>query len=75
MTRDQMLLEIRKEFGMNERLTDLLRQYGKMKADAALRRPYTTNDAAVHIRQSGYAEGIEVLIDEITQAPAQQAHG
>lgn len=70
MNRQQLQLEIRKELGMQDRLVALLRQYSKMTADAALRRSYQTNEPASLIRQSGYAEGIEDFIGDITQAPA-----
>lgn len=70
MDKNQLLLEIQKEFGTSERLAELVKQYAKLTADAALRRLYTTNEPAAHIRQSGYAEGIETFVAEITQAPA-----
>lgn len=72
MNRQQLQQEIRKELGPQERLVSLLLQYSKMTADAALRRSYQTNEPASLIRQSGYAEGIEDFITDITQAPAHE---
>jgi hypothetical protein len=69
VNREQLLLEIRKELGVNERLANLLRDYAKMYADAALRLSYTTNDGAMLIRQAGMSEGVEKFIDDVTAAP------
>lgn len=69
MTRDQLLHEIQKELGINDRLAVLLTQYGKLFADAALRQGYHTNDAAVLIRQAGMAEGTEKFLKDITALP------
>ena len=69
VTRDQLISEIRKELGVNERLSNLIKDYGKLFADTALRTTFTTNDAAMLIRQSGMAEGVERFIKDITVAP------
>jgi hypothetical protein len=69
VTRDQILHEIRKELGINDRLAGLLTQYGKLFADTALRQSYQTNDAAVLIRQAGMAEGAEKFLKDITALP------
>ena len=50
MTPKQILQEIHKEMEGNSRLVELLKEYGKSYADAALRRLYVTNDATLHIR-------------------------
>jgi hypothetical protein len=70
VTRDQRLNEIRKELALNSRLTQLLVEFSKDFADAALRRQYSTNDAAGLIRQAGLAEGAEKFIGEITKNPS-----
>lgn len=70
MTPKQILQEIHKEMEGNSRLVELLKEYGKSYADAALRRLYTTNDAAVLIRQAGMAEGAENIITDLTQRPS-----
>lgn len=69
MTPEQTINEIRKELALNDRLSRLLVDYGKLFADAALRRLYQTNDAAILIRQSGMAEGAEQFVKEITKTP------
>lgn len=69
MNRDQLLAEIRKELGINDRLAGLLTDYGKLFSDAALRKCYQTNDAAILIRQAGMAEGTELFIKDITALP------
>lgn len=69
MTREQLLLEIRKELGVNERLAGLLRDYAKMYADATLRLSYATNDGAFLIRHSGASQAVETFINEVTAPP------
>ena len=75
MTRDQLLLEIRKELGVNERLARLLKEFGEAFSNVALRKTYTTNDAAILIRQAGMAEGVEKFVSDITKAPAERSPG
>lgn len=70
MTPKQILQEIHKEMEGNSRLVELLKEYGKSYADAALRRLYATNDAAALIRQAGMAEGAENIITDLTQRPS-----
>jgi len=70
MTPKQILQEIHKEMEGNSRLVELLKEYGKSYADAALRRLYVTNDAAALIRQAGMAEGAENIITDLTQRPS-----
>ena len=70
MTPKQILQEIHKEMAGNSRLVELLKEYGKSYADAALRRLYATNDAAALIRQAGMAEGAENIITDLTQRPS-----
>lgn len=69
MNRDQILSEIRKELAINDRLAELLTDYGKLFSDTALRVCYQTNDAATLIRQAGRAEGAELFIKDITVLP------
>lgn len=69
MTPDQIILEIRKELAINDRLSRLLADYAKQYADTALRISYKTNDAALLIRQAGMAEGAEQFVKEITKTP------
>ena len=70
MTPKQILQEVHKEMEGNSRLVELLKEYGKSYADAALRRLYVTNDAAALIRQAGMAEGAENIITDLTQRPS-----
>jgi hypothetical protein len=70
VNREQRLNEIRKELALNSRLSQLLLDFGKDFADAALRRQYATNDAAGLIRQAGLAEGAEKFVSEITKSPS-----
>lgn len=68
MTNEQALQELRKAF-LDERLLGMIRQVSKAMADQELRLCYTTNEAAVLIRQAGVAEGMERLVREITKPP------
>lgn len=67
MNQKQLLEEIHKELEVNSRLRELLIEYSKTYASAALRRLYTTNDAAAMIRQAGMAEGVETFVSDLTQ--------
>lgn len=69
MTPEQRINEIRKELLLNERLTTLLVEEAKHYADASLRKSYSTNDAALLIRQAGLAEGVEKFVSLITKPP------
>lgn len=63
----QLLEEIHKELETNSRLRELLAEYATAYASAALRRLYTTNDAAAMIRQAGMSEGVETFVADLTQ--------
>jgi hypothetical protein len=67
LNQKQLLEEIHKELETNSRLCGLLTDYATAYASAALRRLYTTNDAAALIRQSGMAEGVEMFVADLTQ--------
>ena len=69
MTPEQSLYRIQQELALNEELRELLVKFSKHYADTALRKNYSTNDAAMLIRQSGMAEGVEQFIKDITKAP------
>lgn len=69
MTPAQSLYRIQQELALNEELRELLVEFSKHYADTALRKNYSTNDAAMLIRQSGMAEGVEQFIKDITKAP------
>lgn len=69
MLPEQELNELRKEIFANPRLVKLLEAEAKRYADSALRRQYTTNEAALLIRQAGMAEGVEQFITLITKHP------
>lgn len=73
----QALAEIRKEFAVNERLADLVKQVAKGYADDTLRLTYKSNDAAELIRLSGEATGVEKFIElaTATPKPARQDQG
>lgn len=68
MNNEQALQELRKTF-LDERLLGMMRQVTKALADQELRVCYTTNEAALLIRQAGIAEGMERLLREITKPP------
>ena len=69
MTPEQRLLEVRKALAIDERLARLLVEVAEDYANTALRQSYTTNDAAMLIRQAGLAEGAEKFITHLTKAP------
>lgn len=69
MNKEQLLNEIRKELAMNSRLGRLLADFGELFSVVALRKTYSTNDAASLIRQSGMAEGVEKFVSDITKTP------
>lgn len=60
------LEELRQELETNSRLRHLIAAIAKDCADAELRHLYKTNDAAVLIRGTGIAEGMEKLASHLT---------
>lgn len=69
VTPGQRLHEVQKALAVDSRLAGLLVEVAKDFADAALRKLYTTNDAAILLRQAGLAEGAEQFARNITKAP------
>lgn len=69
MTPDQKLTRIQQELALNTELRELLVEFASTFATVALRKSYTTNDAAMLIRQSGMAEGVELFMKDITKSP------
>ena len=69
MTPDQLLLEIRKELAINERLASLIRKAAKQSADADLRRCYSQLGHSEMLRLTGAAAGVEDFANSITAAP------
>lgn len=69
MTPEQELNEVRKELAVNERLAQLILSVAKHQANAEFRHMYKSNEAAIMIRQTGIAEGIEKLAAAITASP------
>lgn len=73
MNDEQVLLEIRKELGMNERLASLIRKAAKQTADADLRRCYSQLGHPEMLRLTGAAAGVEDFAKLITAAPNKHA--
>ena len=69
MTPEQRLLEIRKELAVNERLGRLITEAAQDFAYTAMRKNYTTNEAAAIIRFTGIADGAEQFAAAITKPP------
>lgn len=69
MTPDQALKELRQEFAMNERLTQLFMQVAKSFADRQLRDTYQQIDHAALLRLTGVAAGVETFAKLITDSP------
>lgn len=73
MNHKQVIIEIRKELAINERLADLIRQAAKDQADTDLRRCYSQLGHSEMLRLTGAAAGVEDFINDITAAPNKPA--
>lgn len=73
MTPAQVIIEIRKELAINERLADLIKQAAKQVADEDLRRCYSQLGHPEMLRLTGAAAGVEDFAKQITAGPNKPA--